>query len=232
MIDLRRRITGVDEIMDNLELPADQLAPVLSGLERLNKWFGGHKTIIKALKHFPVHANDHVSDWGCGGGDVLRAIAQWAAKKGLPLRYTGVDAAASAVHIARERNAGIYAINYQQADVLNTTLDQEYDVVISNLFTHHFEDEVWVQLIGNMLRCSRRGVIITDLHRHWLLYYSLQVIFRSIIPNKIMLYDGPLSVRRGFKRVELERLLAQAGVTHYQIKWKWAFQWLVVIHKT
>jgi 2-polyprenyl-3-methyl-5-hydroxy-6-metoxy-1,4-benzoquinol methylase len=232
MINLRKRITGVDEIMDDFDLPLSELNPVLKGLGDLNNWFGGHKTLIKALQQFPVQAGNHISDWGCGGGDALKAIAQWASKQNLSVKLTGVDAAPAAIAFAQKETAGFNNIHYLQTMVMSDELKtNQFDMVISSLFTHHFEDDVWVALVKKMLDCSRRGIIITDLHRHWLLYYSLIVIFSTVIPNKMMRHDGPLSVKRSFKKAELVKLLARAGITHYKIEWKWAFRWQVIIYK-
>lgn len=232
MVNLRKRITGVDEIMDDFDLPPAELNPVLKGLGDLNNWFGGHKTLIKALQQFPVAAGNHISDWGCGGGDALKAIAHWAAGQNLPLQLTGVDAAPAAIDFARKETAAYPNIDYLQAMVMSHELKtNQFDIVLSSLFTHHFEDEAWIALVKKMLNCSRRGVIITDLHRHWLLYYSLIAIFTVVIPNKMMRHDGPLSVRRSFTKAELLQLLARAGITRYKIQWKWAFRWQVIIYK-
>lgn len=232
MINLHKRITGVDEIMDDFALSQTELDPVLKGLGDLNSWFGGHKTLIKALQQFPVQAGNHISDWGCGGGDALKAIAQWAAGKNLPLQLTGVDAAAAAITFAQKETAAYANIDYLQTEVMSPELKpNQFDIVVSSLFTHHFEDDAWVALIRKMLSCSRRGVIVTDLHRHWLLYYSLIAIFTVVMPNKMMRHDGPLSVQRSFTKPELVALLAKAGVTRYKIEWKWAFRWQVIIYK-
>jgi 2-polyprenyl-3-methyl-5-hydroxy-6-metoxy-1,4-benzoquinol methylase len=232
MANLRKRITGVDEIMDDFALPANELDPVLKGLGDLNAWFGGHKALIKALQQFPVAANNHISDWGCGGGDALQAIADWAKKQGLPLQLTGVDAAPAAIGYARRATATYSNIDYLQTEVMNPDLrTNQFDIVLSSLFSHHFEDDAWVALVQKMLDCSKRGIIITDLHRHWLLYYSLKFIFKFVIPNPMMAHDGPLSVKRSFKHKELKSLLERAGVKRYHIQWKWAFRWQVIIYK-
>lgn len=233
MVDLRKRITGVDEIMDDFALSQSELDPVLKGLGDLNAWFGGHKTLIKALQQFPVQAGNHLSDWGCGGGDALKAIAHWAQQQKLPLQLTGIDAAPAAIAFAKKDTSEFSNIDYLQTEVMSNVLKpDQFDIVLSSLFTHHFEDDAWVALVQKMLECSRRGVIITDLHRHWLLYYALIGIFSLIIPNKMMRHDGPLSVKRSFKKAELKGLLARAGINHYKIQWKWAFRWQVIIYKT
>src|SRR5271168_2617089 len=96
MVKLKQRATG-KEIMDDFSLPEAEVVPVLKGLEKMNALFGGHKTIIKALKSLGIQNDWHISDWGCGGGDSLRAIAKWAKLNNLNIKLTGVDATPAAV---------------------------------------------------------------------------------------------------------------------------------------
>ncbi len=231
MINLKNR-ADEQEIMDDFELPAAELDPVLKGLSNLNAWFGGHAMLIDALEKFPAEANNHISDWGCGGGDALKAIACRFAKKRLPVRLTGVDAAAAAITFAKRETAGYDSIDYLQSDVMDPALQtKQFDIIISSLFTHHFADDGWVKLVNNMYRSARRGIIITDLHRHWLPYYAVGFLCRYILRNKTMAFDGPLSVKRSFTRAELKNLLAEAGIKNYQLRWKWAFRWQLIIYK-
>lgn len=230
MIDLKKRSTQA-EIMDNLGLPSAEIDPVLAGLAKMNRWFGAHQTIIKALKKFPAKPGNSVSDWGCGGGDTLIALRQWSDKNDLGLRLTGVDAAGAAIQFA-ERNSAGYHISYIKADVLSDDLQpDQFDLVISGLFTHHFADDDWVRLIKKMHSSARRGVIITDLHRHWVLYYAVQIITHVFTRNKMVRVDGPLSVKRGFKRKELIHLLKSSQIDNFKLTWIWPFRWLLVIYK-
>lgn len=276
MINLSKRATD-PEIMDDFSLPDTEVVPVLKGLEKLNALFGGHKTLIKALVQIPINTDNHVSDWGCGGGDALRAIAKWATKERLNIQLTGVDATASAVAFAREQAASYPNIHFILSDVMgdvsiplsrggalgsvvagvclpsgeghtppplsrgkshgaNASISglypDQFDVVFSSLFTHHFADEEWVSLIKKMVSCSKKAVIITDLHRHWLLYYAVVFIAYTFTKSKMARFDGPLSVRRSFKKQELVNLLQQSGLTNYKIVWKWAFRWQVIIYKS
>lgn len=232
MIDLTHRIDQ-PEIMDDFELPAEELIPVLKGLGNINAWFGGHAMLIKSLKKFPVVANNHISDWGCGGGDTLKAIARWATAVNTPLTFTGVDAAPATVAFAIKETAAYPNIHYIQADVMNPELQhQGFDIIISSLFTHHFAEAEWVALVKHMYQSAQRGIIITDVHRHWIPYYAIKFLSRYIIRNKMMMYDGPLSVQRGFRKKELKAMLVQTGITHYKLQWKWAFRWQLIIYKS
>ncbi|MBX7557214.1 methyltransferase domain-containing protein, partial [Streptomyces sp. tea 10] len=50
-----------------------------------------------------------VLDIGCGGGDVARAIARWAARDGLDVRITGIDPDARATRWAAAHDRGVGA---------------------------------------------------------------------------------------------------------------------------
>lgn len=232
MIDLSTRSVTA-EIMDDFDLPSAEIDPVLDGLGKMNALFGGHKSLIKALKLFPVKSGDTISDWGCGGGDALIAIAKWAQKHNINLKLNGVDAAPAAINFARQQSKAFTHISYVKADVLLDDFEPgSFDIILSSLFTHHFADKEWIALIGKMNNTARRGVIITDLHRHWLLYYAVKMITRLFTSNKMAKNDGPLSVQRSFKKQELMVLLAKAGITNYKLQWMWAFRWQIVIYKT
>ncbi len=231
MPDFNKRATG-PEIMDDFNLGPEEIEPLLKGLKKVNQYLGGYKVVFYALKEASVQNNFHISDWGCGGGDVLRAISRRIKKKNLNVFFTGIDATPAAVDFAWRENTEPN-ISFILADVLSEEVSKlKFDIVISTLFTHHFADEEWVLLIKKMMVCSRYAVIIDDLHRHWLPYYAVKFITRLVTRSRLARYDGPLSVLKGFKRKELEALLQKAGIKNYKIKWMWAFRWQIILYKS
>jgi hypothetical protein len=42
--------------------------------------------------------------------------------------------------------------------------------------------------------------------------------------------DAPLSVLRAFSRDDLNTILTNAGIKNYQIRWRWAFRWQVIVY--
>jgi hypothetical protein len=42
--------------------------------------------------------------------------------------------------------------------------------------------------------------------------------------------DAPLSVARAFSRADWVRLLAEASIAQYELRWCWAFRWQVIIY--
>jgi len=42
-------------------------------------------------------------------------------------------------------------------------------------------------------------------------------------------FDAPLSVLRAFKKHELRNVMEKTPMGDYQLKWKWAFRWQLII---
>ncbi|MGV8879549.1 MAG: methyltransferase domain-containing protein [Sphingobacteriaceae bacterium] len=231
MPDFSRRSTD-QELMDDFNLDQSRMDIILDELDKVNALLGGYQVFYDAIKKLNIGPETHISDWGCGGGDSLRKIASWAAKRKLPLRLTGVDATRSAVEYARQHSLDYPNIDYLEADVFSESVSEnEFDVVISSLFTHHFENARWIKLIQKMHGAARKAVIINDLHRHWFAYYSIKWIMAGFSKSEIVQHDAPLSVLRSFTKKELITLLSRAGIASYQIRWMWAFRWQIIIYK-
>lgn len=231
MPDFSHRSTK-EEIMDNFALDHQELDPVLKELEIINKLLGGFSVFYDAFNKVKIASGDTVSDWGCGGGDSLRILDKHFKKRKLDINFIGIDATPSTIEFAKETNKNYPNISFRLADVLKENFKpQEFDFVISSLFTHHFDDDQWFILIRKMIDSSKKAVIINDLHRHWFAFYSIGWLTQLFSKSPMVKHDSKLSVLRSFKRKELENLLKNAGVQKYTIKWMWAFRWQVIIYK-
>ncbi|GGE99849.1 hypothetical protein GCM10011383_08420 [Hymenobacter cavernae] len=233
-MDFSRRATE-EELMDNLTLASDDLRRNLDELETVNTWLGGYAPVLQALdalrRRFPRQETClQVADLGCGGGDTLRRMAAWARKRGEQLAFIGIDANTFMLNYAAARSQQYPEIEYQQADVFAPAFQaQQYDIITASLFCHHFPDEQLVTLLRQWQRQARVCVIINDLHRHWLAYYSIKWLTRLFRGSYLVQNDAPLSVARAFTRQDWQQLLQRAGITKYQLRWRWAFRWQVVI---
>jgi hypothetical protein len=117
-------------------------------------------------------------------------------------------------------------------DILSPAFQQsQCDIAVATLFFHHFTDNQLVGILRRLHNQVRLGIVINDLHRHPLAYYAIKLLTKFFSKSTMVKYDAPLSVLRGFSKKELVRILEQAGITHYTIKWKWAFRWQVVVRK-
>ena len=220
------------EIMDDFSIDGTMLHDTLDKLATINKLLGGNVVTLNGLKillkNQPKDRLITIIDLGCGGGDILRTIAKYGKKEGYNFQLIGVDANRSATEYARRLSVKYENIQFINADVFSEEFKaMHYDIVMTTLFLHHFNEAEVLQLLGHLLRTATIGMVINDLQRHRLAYYLFKLITIPV-KNKMVIEDGLTSVLRGFKRIELVNLSQQLN-SNYQLKWKWAFryQWVL-----
>ncbi|RPD49665.1 methyltransferase domain-containing protein [Hymenobacter sediminis] len=235
MPDFRVRATE-EELMDDLSLASDELRQNLDELETINTWLGGYAPVLHALDrlrpHFPAGRPLRLADLGSGGGDTLRQVARWARRRGVAVELIGIDANRFMLDYAAARSTAYPEISYQQADIFSPEFQQQsFDVLTASLFCHHFPDEQLTHLLKQWHTQATQAVIINDLHRHPLAYHSIRWLTRLLGGSRLVQNDAPLSVARAFTRREWQHLLATAGISRYQLRWRWAFRWQVILDK-
>lgn len=222
------------ELMDDLTLASDDLRRNLDELEVINTWLGGYQPVLNALARlrprFPAGRPLRVADLGSGGGDTLRHVARWARQRGVAVELVGIDANPFMLDYARAKSTDYAEISYRQFDIFSPAFRaQPYDVLTCSLFCHHFTDDELGALLRQWARQARVAVVINDLHRHWLAYGSIWALTRLLGGSYLVRHDAPLSVARAFRRADWVRLLARAGLARYELRWRWAFRWQLVI---
>ncbi|MCR5887477.1 methyltransferase domain-containing protein [Hymenobacter sp. J193] len=231
MPDFSRRATG-PELMDDLTLASDALRQNLDELALINARLGGYNVVTQALEKLalPVGRQLHLADLGSGGGDTLRYVARWARRRAVPVQLEGIDANAFMLSYARQHSAGYPEISFSQHDIFSPKFQQRrFDVLTCSLFCHHFSDDDLVHFLQTWQQQARVAVIINDLHRHPLAYYSIKWLTRLLGGSYLVQHDAPLSVARAFRRTDWEQLLKQAGITRYTLRWCWAFRWQLIV---
>lgn len=216
--------------MDDLNTPEKELWQNLKELVVVNKRLGGHNATLVALEQAHLHEKVSIIDIGSGGGDTLRTVAAWLKKKNIKATLTGIDYNPVMVRYAAAHSQNP-DITYIEADVLDPHLHLKADIVMCSLFCHHFAHDSLIALLHRMLSFADDRVIINDLHRHWFAYYSIKWLTAIFSKTYVVKHDGPLSVARALTQKDWINVLADAGITNYTIKWKWAFRWLIVIKK-
>ncbi len=223
----------LEEIMDDLSVSGAVIDQTLKELDTINKWLGGNQITLLGLEKLLMHYNQielHIVDLGCGSGDMLKLVADWGRKKGVRLKLTGVDANPYIIDHARKNAYAYSEIEFKVANILDDSFQQQqFDVIMSTLFTHHFNNQQLRELIKIWRKQARQGIIINDLHRHWLAYYSITAITRLLSKSSMVKNDGPISVLRGFRGKELKQLMEHCGIDNFILSWQWAFRWLLVI---
>jgi len=220
--------------MDDLTLATDALRQNLDELETINTWLGGYAPVLNALarlqRRLPRGRPLRLADLGSGGGDTLRHIARWARKNSISVELTGIDANPFMLEYAAAKSRDYPEITYRRFDIFSPEFEaQPYDVLTCSLFCHHFTDDELVNLLARWQQQARVAVVINDLHRHWLAYHSIGWLTRLLGGSYLVRHDAPLSVARAFRRVDWVELLARAGIRQYELRWRWAFRWQVII---
>lgn len=222
------------EIMDNFSIKGLQLRDTLDKLTSINKWLGGNKVTLngleKLLRNHPKDKTLVIVDLGCGDGDMLRRVADYGKRNGYAFNLLGIDANEDTINYAANLSGQYPEINYLCVDIFSDQFKKmNYDVVLTTLFLHHFKEETLIDFMPSLLNKASLGLVVNDLHRHWMAYYSFKLLSLGI-KNKMVKRDGLTSILRGFKRTELEQLSKVLKVKS-QIRWKWAFRYQWIINK-
>lgn len=221
------------ELMDDLECSGQELEQTLCELKTINHWLGGnHVTtdgLAKIMKLNP-QSSYRIADIGCGGGDMIRIMNDWAESNKKQVDFVGIDANRNIIELAKVRLNDVTNVNWQVQNVFEPEFSKEkVDIITCTLFTHHFTDAELITLIQSFRQKSTLGLVINDLHRHWFAFHSIRILTKLFSKSPMVQHDASLSVLRSFQKADLERILAKAGIKTYQISWFWAFRWQVLV---
>jgi 2-polyprenyl-3-methyl-5-hydroxy-6-metoxy-1,4-benzoquinol methylase len=222
------------EQMDDFTVQGDLLTETLDQLARINKYLGGNQITMnglkKILKGHPTDKPLTIVDMGCGNGDLLRCIAEYGKKVGYDFRLIGIDANAHTVAYARKLSGNYKELSFQQLDVFSEEFQKlEYDLVLATLFLHHFSEEEIVTLLQSVMKTATVGMVVNDLHRNALAYFLFRLL-GLFIRNPMTREDGLISIRKAFKREDLENMSKNMNAKS-SIQWKWAFRYQWIIKK-
>jgi SAM-dependent methyltransferase len=230
--DLSTRLEAT-EWMDDFSITDERLRAALRDLRRINGLLGGHRATDAVLD--PVLADRSaltVLDVGTGSGDYPVHLVQRGEQRRTPVEVVGVDLNPVTVGHGRAwLDAALPPLlrdraRIDLADALDLPYpDDAFDVAHAALFLHHFHGREAVDLLRELARVSRLGILINDLHRHPLAYVGIWTLSRLLRLAPMVQHDGPVSVRRGFRRSELEALAHTADCGPVDVRWHWAFRW-------
>lgn len=150
-------------------------------------------------------------DVGFGQGDMLRAVARWAARRGIAAELVGIDLNPNSAPAAQAVTPPGMTIDYRTGDY-RSLAGGGWDCVISSLVTHHMEELQIDAFLRFMEAEAALGWMANDLHRHRFAWHGFPLLARLMRWHPIVRADGRLSIARSFKASEWEAMLAAAGV--------------------
>jgi ubiquinone/menaquinone biosynthesis C-methylase UbiE len=186
------------ELMDDLSRPEAEFDQAYRELEVINRRLGG----IHAIERFlPDRGNLLMLDVAAGGCDVSEALLEQRSA-----RIVALDINSKGFKFARKSWPLV-------GDAMDLPFsDHTFDVVMASLFFHHLSNDQCVRALANMWRVSRKLVLVNDLHRHPLAYFSIRVLADRFSKSVMVRNDGPVSVLRAFKPWELLQFAKRAGI--------------------
>jgi SAM-dependent methyltransferase len=234
MPDLKHRLEA-DEMMDDFSITDDRLRRALDELRWVNRLLGGYATMKAVLRpwlHTCRGQTVQVLDLGTGVADYPEVLVRWAEQLGVDVQVTALDANPATVAYAgqvldrRLPPALRRRIILTTGDALALPYpDRSFDLVMAAMFLHHFAHGAAVQVVREMHRLARHGLLINDLHRHPLAWAGIRSLVAVLPVSPMFHHDGPLSVRRAFCRTDLAALAQEAGLPRWHLHWHWAFRW-------
>jgi SAM-dependent methyltransferase len=223
IFDSARR-SAQTEILDG-QVESAELARILRDLARFNGAMMGHWPVLRwldrATKNVPVEQPLTFVDFGCGYGDLLRAVRRWARKRGRAMKLIGIDLSPQVVDIARGATDAADDIEYRAADIFDFKPESPIDFVATSLVTHHLTDEMIVRFLRWADASTRRGWVIYDLQRSRLPFYFIALAGLLLWLHPVVVYDGRVSVARSLTRAEWEGLIAKAGLARDAVRLRW-----------
>lgn len=210
------------EHLDKGDYTPEEYEGCLVELRRINRFLGDASALRRSLlaeiereglKSFSV------LDVGAGSGELLRVTARWALETGRSAMLAGLELNARSAKAVAEESVEFAFVYSVQGDALRLPFSDDcFDYAICSLFTHHFKDEQVVAVLNELARVARRRIFVIDLHRHPLAYYLYTTLGRVFLHNRLIREDGALSILRGFRPEELERLASQSRLANVHVE--------------
>ena len=164
------------------------------------------------LKHAKRNSPLNITEMGAGDGcfllQVLKRLS--AAVPGGAATLVDRHDAVSAGTLAGLRDAGWQA-ETEVKDVFEWSPPMG-EVVVANLFLHHFENDRLVELFRRISQRARLFVALEPRRARWPLFCSL--LLGAIGCNAVTRHDAVISVRAGFRGSELSSLWPDKTAWH------------------
>jgi len=215
--DPLRRIT-CSELLDEERGTPREIQDSLDDLWRINRWLGGVSSTLKLLEGFLARAGVHpvrILDVGAGDSRLAARLQVELRKRGVQAEFTALDRYLThlqnghqSVALPQSVVADVWALPFAEGS---------FNVVMCNLFFHHFSGQLAKQLLSRLAALASEAVVISDVERHWLPYLFIRHA-RWFTRSPNTRHDAPASVRQAYTRHELAAVAAAAGFTDFEVR--------------
>ncbi len=196
------------------ELPADDPRAVRSrrDLRRVNRLMGNASILLPEIDRvMGTTANPHLVELGAGDGSLMLQLARRRSQRWAGTRVTLIDRqpVVAAATLDAFRDLGMTA-QVKACDVFDWLADPRaarVDLVIANLFVHHFDGQALKQLLHAIARSARAFVCMEP--RRSRLALAGSHLLGAVGCNATTRHDAVLSVHAGFRDREITEIWPQ-----------------------
>jgi SAM-dependent methyltransferase len=200
------------ELMDRPQPVTAELVSDLRNLRELNRHFGSHALVTHFLRRWiQPGMRLRVLDLATGSGDIPRLVIDYARKTGATVTVDAIDQQSSTLEIARDLSADYPEIDFKQGDALFFGGEGQYDIVLSSLALHHFDEAAAVRMLERCRLISRKFVLVSDLRRGFFATVGVYLLTALIYREPMTRTDARLSAARAFSFSEFRSLAERAG---------------------
>lgn len=211
-----RRVPSQELLDDDLGTP-EEIQQSFDDLWRINRWLGGVSGCLHLLDLYfsrcgPGHAR--ILDVGAGDSRLAAHLQIELARRNRRVDFLALDRRLSHLQNGNGNSSNLLRV---VADITALPFAEgSVDVVICNLFLHHFSEDKAVELLQRLAGVAAHAVLVNDLERHVLPYFFIQVAW-PFARSRLTRHDGAASVRQAYTKSELARLACRAGYNSFEV---------------
>ncbi len=225
-----RRQPSQEWLDDDRGTPAE-IAASLDDLWRINRWLGGVSGTLLLFERFFARAGPHavrVLDIGAGDARLAAFLERKMKDRKMEVQFTVLDRRIAHLSHASAPGMSRWAV---AADTFALPFaEATFDVVMCNLFLHHFSDGAAIRLLKALMAIAREAVLINDLERSAIAYFFIRTAW-PLARGRITKHDGPASVRQAYTLQELRALVEEAGCHDYELESLWPYRLGLILWK-
>jgi SAM-dependent methyltransferase len=213
-----KRSTKLERI-DTGDYTPQEYSTFLREIAFINRYIGDGRALKKSLLR-EISEKDlrafSVLDVGCGSGELLRMIAEFGTRSDRKARLVGIDLNPISSATTQSESREFPQISSVRGDAFQLPFaDGSFDYSIASLFLHHLTNAQIPFVLKEMSRVARRGLFVIDLHRDRVPYVLYKLFCFAFRISPLVREDGLLSIKKGFREGELEKLAAGLGIQDF-----------------
>lgn len=220
---LEKRDEKLTEKMDQPDCDTHLLFNTYQQFTTINKLLSGWQRVYKKYIR-PVFSDPSkeysILDIGCGGGDIIQLLDQLSKRDGFQVRFTGIEPDARAIRFVSKKEWPENISFLQASASYLIKKNHSFDIVISNHLIHHLTNSELLTICGEAEKLASKRIVFNDIERSDVGYASFKISASLIFHNSFIVPDGLTSIKKSFRKEELQNVLPDGWNVHKQFPFR------------